>query len=872
MDRFCFRPHQVYLLTTLSLAGLLASCGGGGGGSDSSGFNSDTGLQGTISIEAGSRVDRDYADLWYVNDESWPGNMDAPVSVPIQATVGGYLSSAAGTYTDGFPFPEDTKDIYTVALKNGDRYFLQCFPAGGSSVSDLSVSIRPSSGSGITGSACGSSGTVSGDVNSLAITTMAGGPFRYVLSVVPLGALASANVGWPEPGLRVDEAVMTGPAVAASTLSSSGTRASSAMGSMRAIGPDLWHVKRSSAIRTLSASTSTSSDPRAETIAWIRSLREDYGMDVEPNYLFRLQSSSPTTNPGFVDPEYWNLDQINMTSAWSQAGSPTGLGVGIAVMDTGLFSTNLSTYGDWHEDLAANVVAEGGTLDFVSSAYDVDGSSPARDSNPATPLTPGNAAGTSFHGTHVAGIIAAVDNDLGTLGIAHKATILPYRVLGVDTVNGEDGVGSVADLIDAITDAADRSDVAVINLSLGGLPPLTVLQAATDYAWSEGKLVVAAGGNSGDASAVYPAANRRVLGVGATESSGGLADYSNYGRSVDLLAPGGSLDEGIFNAYGDPDGTLMSNYAYVAGTSMAAPHVTGVFALMKDVAGITPDQFRAQLLAGNLTDSAGYDSVLHGAGLLNAEKALDPGTRGDFPTVVSAWPRVVELSSDGSKKRVDLEVLKASAEAAPRVSGVPVTPSPFELRNADGTNLQNGALLEGSLRIWADAASVPDGRPLSGDIEIEYTSNAGNRTLSIPVYVQANDDEQERNAGRHYVLLVDANDIDSGNSKVVVASYSRGQYRYEFDDIEPGNYFLVAGTDLDNNGYICESGEACAEYPEAGSRREITVRDDHALRLDMTTSFRRPSIAEMGLPRYGFKGYPVPRSAAGGSATSKQVQ
>ncbi|WP_328185761.1 S8 family serine peptidase [Marinobacter sp. OP 3.4] len=875
----------------LALGGLLASCGGGGGGSDGGGLNGDSaGVQGTIDIVSGSRVDRDYADLWRVNDGNWPDGSDGTVTLPVPATVGGYLSHRSGSDGSGRVYPEDNTDTYVALMEDGDRYVLQCFSSLGLDEDGLGVTLALD-GTADNSDACGSGGIYeggSGDVRITVSTNSDGGPLRYVLTIVPQGSLSTFNVSWPEPDLRVDEAIVTGPVAFASTLSSSGLRASSVMDVGRSIGPDTWHVRRDEGVNALSTRSTGTNDPRAETIEWIRTMREEFGLDAEPNYLVRQSTATPGTNQFYGtdndngDPDNWNLVQIKAPGAWGSVGAPDGQGVGVAIMDTGMFSTDLSTYGDWHEDLVNNVVdPAGGILDFVSDNYDVDGNyvsgTQGRDGNPATPPTPGDPGGTSFHGTHVAGIIAAEDNMIGTVGIAHQATILPYRVLGVDPVTGDDGTGAVADLIDAINTASDRTDVDVINLSLGGLPQLAPLQAATDRAYDNGILVVAAGGNSGDASAVYPAANRRVVGVGATNRDDELASYSNYGQSVDLLAPGGALDDGILNAYGNAEGgNLVREYGYLAGTSMAVPHLTGVYALAKSVkSDLSPDQFRAQLIAGDLTADPAVsgldDYALFGAGLLDAQRALD--NRGNFPTVVSAWPRVLEVSSSGNESIVLLEILKDDVQSSPTVSGAPVIPAPFEMTDGDGQPVNGGDPIPEALRIRVDPDALPANREASGNIEIEHTAeNGSTHTLIVPVYVQSTDEPEDRSAGRHYVLLLDADDFDSSRSMQVVAQEGSGEYEYSLSDVTPGDYILVAGTDLDSNGFICENGEACAEYPNAGSREVISIGEGETLRLDMTTSFRRPTIAEMGLPRYGFEGYPVPDRSAVDTSVDRRLE
>lgn len=325
MSMFSFGQYRGYSLAALAVSAFLSGCGGGGGGGGDSdldrGGSGSSSVQGTMSIEAGSRVDSDYADLWRVDGEPSSELSGGAVSLPVPATVAGYLSANDGTYegTD-LGYPADTADEYTVSLAEGDRYSLQCFPSDDGSIDDLDASISLTVGGGIANTACGSGGTVpaSGDAT-ITVSTTTGGPFRYVLTIAPQGALLSFDAHWPEPELRVNEAVLSGPAAVASTLSSSGLQASSMMDSMRSIGPDLWHIKREQALVALSAGTSANSDPRAETIDWIRSMREEFGLAVEPNYLFR--QSAPTEDDEFYvsnsedGPDNWNLAQINMSDA-----------------------------------------------------------------------------------------------------------------------------------------------------------------------------------------------------------------------------------------------------------------------------------------------------------------------------------------------------------------------------------------------------------------------------------------------------------------------------------------------------------------------------------------------------------------------------
>ncbi|HCW89487.1 MAG TPA: peptidase S8, partial [Marinobacter sp.] len=140
--------------------------------------------------------------------------------------------------------------------------------------------------------------------------------------------------------------------------------------------------------------------------------------------------------------------------------------------------------------------------------------------------------------------------------------------------------------------------------------------------------------------------------------------------------------------------------------------------------------------------------------------------------------------------------------------------------------------------------------------------SASGRTLTIPVIQQTGDSLNDRNAGRHYVLLVSTGDSQETVQQVVVEAQA-GQYRFAFNDVSPGKYFLVAGTDTDNNGLICENGEACAEYPVNGLPEPLVFDGDSLPELSLSTSFRRPTISALGEPRYGFRGYRIKPASDG---------
>lgn len=305
---------------------------------------------------------------------------------------------------------------------------------------------------------------------------------------------------------------------------------------------------------------------------------------IEPNYIYN-QFAAPN------DPEYsqqWNFRSINVESAWEET---QGNGVIIAVIDTGVSPV---------PDLKDTKFTKG--YDFVHDRIE--------------------ALDDVGHGTHVAGTIAqSTNNNYGVAGIAYQATIMPLKVLD------ESGAGTVADIAEAIRYAADNK-ADVINLSLGGAGESELLEQAINYAHSKGVVVVAAAGNSGDQSASYPARYPHAIGVAALDAGGLKAPYSNYGAGVDIAAPGGSDEAKILQNTIDPV-TKEPVFMGYQGTSMAAPHVAGVAALIK-ASGVTePDQILNVLKQGarNVTE----DPLNHyGAGQLDAGNAVKLAVRGQI--------------------------------------------------------------------------------------------------------------------------------------------------------------------------------------------------------------------------------------------------
>jgi serine protease len=307
---------------------------------------------------------------------------------------------------------------------------------------------------------------------------------------------------------------------------------------------------------------------------------------------------------------------IRAEAAWNVS---TGSGIRVAVLDTGSTS---------HSDLNANTV---GGYDFVSdSASARDGN--GRDSNPQdqgdwTSGECGAASGSSWHGTHVAGTVAAVtNNSKGVAGTAFNAKVVPVRVLAKCG-------GSLSDIADAIIWAsggsvsgvpANANPAEVINMSLGGSGSCgSTYQAAIDSAVGRGTTVVVAAGNANsNVSTARPGNCNNVIAVAATTSAGARASFSNYGAGIDVSAPGQAILSTLNSGSTTPS---SESYASYSGTSMAAPHVAGVVALMQAVSVRTPAQVEAALKS-TAYPLPGACSGGCGAGIVDAFAAIGGST------------------------------------------------------------------------------------------------------------------------------------------------------------------------------------------------------------------------------------------------------
>lgn len=354
---------------------------------------------------------------------------------------------------------------------------------------------------------------------------------------------------------------------------------------------------------------------------------------VEVNQL--LQHFATPNDPQYSD--QWHYYEgnggLNAPLAWESA---TGQGVVVAVLDTGYRP---------HADLNANILAG---YDMISDPF-IGNDGNGRDSDASDPgdwVSAGACGGgypeqdqsSSWHGTHVAGTIAAVtNNNSGVAGVAYNASVVPVRVLGRCG-------GTTADIADGIIWASggnvsgvpgNNNPADVINMSLGGQGSCSsTTQQAINLARGNGSTVVIASGNSNSNSSNFNPGNcSGVVNVAATNRDGGRAYYSNYGTNVDVAAPGGAQSfvndpNGVLSTYNSGSTTPGSDsYSYSQGTSMAAPHVAGVAALIKEAnPSASPDEVESILKQTSRSFPSSCSGC--GTGIVDAFAAVDEALGG----------------------------------------------------------------------------------------------------------------------------------------------------------------------------------------------------------------------------------------------------
>jgi serine protease len=498
----------------------------------------------------------------------------------------------------------------------------------------------------------------------------------------------------------------------------------------------------------------------------------------------------------------WHYPLINLENAWDITTGNRE--VTIAVLDTGILFD--------HPDLQGNVRSDG--YDFIRdplTAGDGDGIDP-------DPTDPGdsNFGESSYHGSHVAGTIAATSNNQqGVAGVCWQCQILPVRVL---TENG----GTLYDYLQGLRYAAGLSNDSgrilskpsdIINLSLGSPSSSPSEESLLQQIVDKNIFIVAGAGNDNTSNPFYPAAYASTFSVSAVGSDRQKAPYSNFGRSIDLAAPGGNsaLD---LNGDGLEDGVLSTaksgnrfNYQAYDGTSMAAPHVAGVIGLMKSLKpDLTPNDFRVLLQNGAITQDLGTSGRdnLYGYGLIDAYLAVSNlFDISNLPAKLNLSPQNLNLVSGAAEASVQVGQIGERQN----IASVSVT-SDQNWLTATGVNLKNGL---GLYRVIANTSNLSPGR-YNGSITFSARASDNSlvdtKILSVNLQVFGQSLQQ---GGQQYLVLLNADDYSVADS--IAIGELRPSQNFVLEEVLPGDYFLYVGSDFNNDNSICDPGEFCGAYP-----------------------------------------------------------
>jgi len=567
------------------------------------------------------------------------------------------------------------------------------------------------------------------------------GALLAALVLLPLPALAAENPPAPRVDLRAlataksfdrfivkfraGSAPARSPAAVDAVLGRAAERAKSAFAAQRkahglAVPAQAWQLH---SLRRLGVGADVFRASEKLDANRARLLLEQLGAEADVEYVEVDQVLHEVMSPNDTSySQLWGMQDldagIRADKAWDLG---SGAGVVVAVIDTG--------YTD-HSDLSANILPGYDFITDVTRANDGSG----RDSDAHDPGNWTDTSSSNWHGTHVAGTIAAVGNNAkGVIGAAFSAKILPVRVLGV-------GGGDGSDIADGITWAsggsvpgapANPNPAEVLNLSLGGGGGCSATyQAAIDGAVARGSLVVVAAGNDNlDTAGGSLSTCNNVVVVGAHTSASARSSFSNYGALVDISGPGSSILSTINTGTTTPG---AEGYASYQGTSMATPHVaasaalTQAYRVAKGKTPYTPSQMEAQLKAtaypmatgcsvssGNIVDARTLLDTADGAftllsnGAAQANQSAGTGTGLRYAMVTTTLAQGLSFSTSGGSGNADLYVKFGSAP----------TTSSFDCSSTTAGNAESCSIpvaQAGTYYVLLQATSAYSGVSLTG--------------------------------------------------------------------------------------------------------------------------------------------------------------
>ena len=505
----------------------------------------------------------------------------------------------------------------------------------------------------------------------------------------------------------------------------------------------------------------------------------------------------------------WNLRQINLESALNAVGQEVK-DVAVAVIDSGSPSVNS---GAWN---ATDFISGG--YDFVASTSNGDGN--GIDNDPTDPDA--SDATLVSHGVHVATTIGMKNDGADFNGLAVK--VLPLRVFPTAAAGGS---GTMYDIKQAVLYAAGLTNdsgtiaptttpIKVINLSLkgGGVETCGVYADVV----AQGITVVAAAGNDENeypGLVSYPASCPNVISVGATDSLGQRASYSQRNAWVDIAAPGGSEIDSDADSQPDyvPAWGNNTEFAGLPGTSMASPHVAGAIALMYAIDNnMSPSTVNSYLQAGYLTDdigASGYDTSF-GYGRLNVAKAIE-NTLSNIGDTTTTF-----FSSDASYLNFGDSTTQLSITLS-KVGNASLSVTSLSADDASGLSYSssvdsNGA---GTYTIYIDRSEVPNGAFQNR----LYFNLSNSSQVSLSVYYQVGGARSRANMGKVFIGLYNSDDSLAASGSLTMD----GSLSFVANDIVDGEYYFLVSSNNDDDGYVCDYGEFCARYPDTEGAQTFTV-------------------------------------------------
>jgi len=557
-------------------------------------------------------------------------------------------------------------------------------------------------------------------------------------------------------------------------------------------------------------------------INWLNSLH--YVEYAEPNYIYRALSE-PNDEYYNKYRYQWHYLLINLDKFWSD-GSLDSVqdfsNMRVAVIDSGIARKHNGTDWDNHPDLDGIFSDE---YDFVYNDPD------ARDTTPVG----------LYHGTHVIGTIGALtNNSSGVAGVAggnglpgDTLTFKGVRIIPIRALDGQ--IGYASDIAQAILYAAglgkeyslpEIQKADIINMSFGGASS-NYVKEAIEKAYTQKVILVASAGNESANTSLYPAAYPEVISVSAVDIGAQLADYSNYGTTIDIAAPGGNNDFDL-NFDSLPDGVFSTNfyndqfgYTAFAGTSMATPHVTGVAAIVIRALQENPNKpdITPQAVKNILTSTAIYigNSEYYGAGLVNVHAAASKALGQTTPQipVMFPFPKTVKLMGLTSFGSFNLKNIGKSDPIT--VDTIKILPEYDPENLISGISPQSGIIDSDGLyvQVTFNTNGKKNGKTYSAMIEV--TNSEGNKEHVYAVY---------KYVGKIYVVAFDASSYEI--VQVTTTTYEN-EFEYTFIDIPSGSYIIGASTDRDNDNCIFEQGEVYGYFQSTSNLVTIQLDSGQSL-------------------------------------------